>query len=59
MFNSVCAYTVSYSKLDMISVFCIAYQMLPGNSKLDKTCLVSDCECKESVYIAFNLLKKW
>lgn len=50
-------YTVSHGKSDMIGVFRLESQMLPGSSKFDKTGLGSDCECKESVDTAFNFLK--
>jgi ATP-dependent Lon protease len=50
-------YTVSHGKSDMIGVFRLESQMLPGSGKFDKTGLGSDRECKESVDTAFNFLK--
>ena len=50
-------YTVSHGKTDMIGVFRLESQMLPGSGKFDKTGLGSDRECKESVDTAFNFLK--
>lgn len=50
-------YTASYGKSDMIGVFRLESQMLPGSGKFDKTGLGSDRECKESVDTAFNFLK--
>lgn len=50
-------YTASYGKSDMIGVFRLESQMLPGSDKFDKTGLGSDRECKESVDTAFNFLK--
>lgn len=50
-------YTVSHGKADMIGVFRLESQMLPGSGKFDKTGLGSDRECKESVDTAFNFLK--
>ena len=50
-------YTVSRGKSDMIGVFRLESQMLPGSGKFDKTGLGSDRECKESVDTAFNFLK--
>lgn len=50
-------YTASYGKSDMIGVFRLESQMLPGSGKFDKTGIGSDRECKESVDTAFNFLK--
>ena len=50
-------YTVSHGKNDMIGVFRLESQMLPGNGKFDRTGLGSDRECKEAVDTAFNYLK--
>ena len=50
-------YTVSHGKTDMIGVFRLESQMLPGNGKFDRTGLGSDRECKEAVDTAFNYLK--
>jgi ATP-dependent Lon protease len=50
-------YTISHGKSDMIGVFRLESQMLPGNGKFDRTGLGSDRECKEAVDTAFNFLK--
>ncbi len=50
-------YTVSHGKSDMIGVFRLESQMLPGNGKFDRTGLGTDRECKEAVDTAFNFLK--
>ncbi len=50
-------YTVSHGKSDMIGVFRLESQMLPGNGKFERTCLGSDRECKEAVDTAYNYLK--
>lgn len=50
-------YTVSHGKSDMIGVFRLESQMLPGNGKFDRTGLGTDRECKEDVDTAFNFLK--
>ena len=39
-------YTVSHGKSDMIGVFRLESQLLPGSGKFDKTGLGSDRECK-------------
>ena len=50
-------YTVSRGKSGMIGVFRLESQMLPGNGKLERTGLGSDCDAKESSNTAFNYLK--
>lgn len=50
-------YTVSHGKSDMIGVFRLETQMLPGNGKFERTGLGSDRECKEAVDTAYNYLK--
>lgn len=50
-------YTISHGKSDMIGVFRLESQMLPGNGKFDRTGLGTDRECKEAVDTAFNFLK--
>lgn len=50
-------YTVSHGKSDMIGVFRLESQMLPGNGKFERTGLGSDRECKEAVDTAYNYLK--
>lgn len=50
-------YTVSRGKSDMIGVFRLESQMLPGNGKFNRTGLGSDRESKEAVDTAFNYLK--
>lgn len=50
-------YTVSRGKSDMIGVFRLESQMLPGNGKFDRTGLGTDRECKEAVDTAFSFLK--
>ena len=50
-------YTASHGKSDMIGVFRLESQMLPGNGKFDRTGLGTDRECKEAVDTAFNFLK--
>ena len=50
-------YTVSHGKSDMIGVFRLESQMLPGNGRFDRTGLGTDRECKEAVDTAFNFLK--
>lgn len=57
MLNSGQIYTVSHGKSDMIGVFRLESQMLPGNGKFDRTGLGSDRECKEAVDTAFNFLR--
>lgn len=50
-------YTVSHGKSDMIGVFRLESQMLPGSGKFDRTGIGSDRECKEAVDTAFSYLK--
>ena len=50
-------YTVSRGKSDMIGVFRLESQMLPGSGKFERTGLGSDRDCKESTNTAFNFLK--
>ena len=50
-------YTVSRGKSEMIGVFRLESQMLPGNGKLERTGLGSDRDAKESSNTAFNYLK--
>ena len=50
-------YTVSQGKSDMIGVFRLESQMLPGNGKFERTGLNSDSKCKEAANTAFNYLK--
>ena len=50
-------YTVAHGKSDMIGVFRLESQMLPGNGKFERTGLGSDRECKEAVDTAYNYLK--
>lgn len=50
-------YTVSKGKSDMIGVFRLESQMLPGNGRFERTGLGSDRECKEAVDTAYNFLK--
>ncbi len=50
-------YTVSHGQSDMIGVFRLESQMLPGNGKFDRIGLGTDRECKEAVDTAFNFLK--
>ena len=57
MLNPGQVYTVSHGKSDMIGVFRLESQMLPGNGKFDRTGLGTDRECKEAVDTAFNFLK--
>ena len=57
MLNPGQIYTVSHGKSDMIGVFRLESQMLPGNGKFDRTGLGSDRECKEAVDTAFNFLR--
>lgn len=57
MLNPGQVYTVSHGKSDMIGVFRLESQILPGNGKFDRTGLGSDRECKEAVDTAFNFLR--
>ena len=50
-------HTVSHGKSDMIGVFRLESQMLPGSGKFDRTGIGSDRECKEAVDTAFSYLK--
>ncbi len=50
-------YIISQGKTDMIGVFRLESQLLPGNGKFDRTGLGTDRECKEAVDTAFNFLK--
>ena len=50
-------YTVSRGKSDMIGVFRLESQMLPGNGKFDRTGIGMDREARESSSTAFNFLK--
>lgn len=48
---------MSHGKSDMIGVFRLESQMLPGSGKFDRTGIGSDRECKEAVDTAFSYLK--
>ena len=50
-------YTASQGKSDMIGVFRLESQMLPGNGKFERTGIVTDRDAKESTNTAFNFLK--
>ena len=50
-------YTVAHGKSEMIGVFRLESQMLPGNGKFERTGLGTDRECKEAVDTAYNYLK--
>ncbi len=50
-------YTISHGKSDMIGVFRLESQMLPGNGKFERTGLASDQKAKEATNTAFNFLK--
>lgn len=50
-------YTVAEGKNDMIGLFRLESQMLPGNGKLTRTGIGTDRDTKESTDIAFNYLK--
>ena len=50
-------YTVSHGKNNMIGVFRLESQMLPGSGKFERTGIGSDRECKEAVNTAYNYLK--
>ena len=50
-------YTVAHGKSNMIGVFRLESQMLPGNGKFERTGLGTDRECKEAVDTAYNYLK--
>lgn len=50
-------YTVSRGKNNMIGVFRLESQMLPGSGKFERTGIGSDRECKEAVNTAYNYLK--
>ena len=50
-------YTVSRAKNDMIGIYRLETQALPGNGKLTPTGIGSDREAKEAVTTAFNYLK--
>ncbi len=50
-------YTVSRGKTDMIGVFCLESEMMPGNGKFDPSGLGSEKKYKEAVMTAFNYLK--
>ncbi len=59
--NGICnpgqIYTVSRGKSDMIGVFRLESQMLPGNGKFERTGIGSDRDAKEATNTAFNFLK--
>ena len=50
-------YTASQGKSDMIGVFRLESQMLPGNGKFERTGIGTDRDAKESTNTAFNFLK--
>ena len=50
-------YTVSHGKSNMIGVFRLETQSLPGNGKFERTGIGSDREVKEATNTAFNWLK--
>lgn len=50
-------YTVSQGKSDMIGVFRLKSQMLPGNGKFERTGIGTDRDAKEASNTAFNYLK--
>lgn len=50
-------YTVSHGKSNMIGVFRLETQSLPGNGKFERTGIASDREVKEATNTAFNWLK--
>lgn len=50
-------YTVSHGKNNMIGVFRLESQMLPGSGRFERTGIGSDRECKEAVNTAYNYLK--
>lgn len=50
-------YTVSRGKNDMMGIYRLETQILPGNGKLTPTGIGSDREAKEAVTTAFNYLK--
>jgi len=50
-------YTVSRAKNDMIGIYRLETQTIPGNGKLTPTGIGSDREAKEAVNTAFNYLR--
>ena len=50
-------YTVAQGKTDMLGVFRLESQMMPGNGKFERTGLASESKCKEASNTAFNFLK--
>ena len=50
-------YTVSQGKSEMIGVFRLESQMLPGNGKFERTGIGTDRDAKEATNTAFNFLK--
>lgn len=50
-------YTVSRGKSNMLGVFRLETQVLPGNGKFERTGLGSDKDAKEATNTAFNYLK--